>query len=160
MDVFLHNQPSLWSCPADPLSIGHIVDRSSRCTALCGTASQCQSTPQTLYWPTRAAPATGKAAANRGKRLAVARHGAVFGASQRAGEVYLTPSGLHVEHVRCVMLQCDDLGKVHVLVEELRKDRERCRRSVSATHLCMFYHAIHEFSATWVCFPEILRSRF
>lgn len=44
---------------------------------------------------------------------------------QRTGDtdrrkVYLTPSGLHVEHVGCVMLQGDDLSKVHVLVEELR----------------------------------------
>lgn len=36
-----------------------------------------------------------------------------------AGPAYLTPPGLHVEHVGCVMLQGDDLGKVHVLVEEL-----------------------------------------
>lgn len=36
-----------------------------------------------------------------------------------AGGAYLTPSGLHVEHVGRVMLQGDDLGKAHVLVEEL-----------------------------------------
>lgn len=45
---------------------------------------------------------------------------------QRGGKVingqltYLTPSGLHVEHIGCVMLLGDDLSKVHVLVEELR----------------------------------------
>lgn len=36
------------------------------------------------------------------------------------GGSYLTPSGLHVEHVGRVMLQGDDLGKAHVFVEELR----------------------------------------
>lgn len=35
--------------------------------------------------------------------------------------LYLTPPGLHVEHVGCVMLQADDLGKSHVLVEKLLK---------------------------------------
>lgn len=33
---------------------------------------------------------------------------------------YLTPPGLHIKHVGCVMLQSDDLAEVHVLVEELR----------------------------------------
>lgn len=52
----LQDQPSLWSCPTGPLSIFHIRDRSLQCRALCGTVSQCLSTPQRLYWPTRAAP--------------------------------------------------------------------------------------------------------
>lgn len=37
---------------------------------------------------------------------------------------YLTPPGLHVEHVSRVMLQGDDLGERHVLVEELRTKAE------------------------------------
>lgn len=37
--------------------------------------------------------------------------------------LYLTPPGLHVEHVGCVMLQADDLGKSHVLVEKLLKKK-------------------------------------
>lgn len=39
---------------------------------------------------------------------------------RRKGGAHLTPSGLHVEHVGRVVLQGDDLGKVHVLVEELQ----------------------------------------
>lgn len=39
---------------------------------------------------------------------------------------YLTPPGLHVEHVSRVMLQGDDLSKRHVLVEELRTKAEVC----------------------------------
>lgn len=54
--IFCRNQPSLWSCPADPLSIDRIANRSSQCKVLCGTVSQCLSAPQTLYWPTREAP--------------------------------------------------------------------------------------------------------
>lgn len=42
----------------------------------------------------------------------------------RVVALYLTPPGLHVEHVVCVMLQHHDLGKVHVLVEELRRKRQ------------------------------------
>lgn len=38
--------------------------------------------------------------------------------------LYLTSSGLHVEHVVCVMLQHDDLSKVHVLVKELKRKRQ------------------------------------
>ena len=50
----------------------------------------------------------------------VSRRVAVTGGGpERALGVYLTPSGLYVEHVGCVILQGDDLGKVHVLVEEL-----------------------------------------
>lgn len=60
------NQPSLWSCPADPLSIADIVDRSLRCRVLCETVSRCLSTLQTLYWLTRAAPVIYKSAANVG----------------------------------------------------------------------------------------------
>lgn len=41
-------------------------------------------------------------------------------AEEQPQGVYLTPSGLHIEHVGGVMLQGDDLGKAHVLVEELR----------------------------------------
>lgn len=54
------------------------------------------------------------------KRTAVAEEHQHEHEHKHEGGVYLTPSGLHVEHVGRVMLQGDDLGKVHVLVEELR----------------------------------------
>lgn len=41
-------------------------------------------------------------------------------ADRCSSRVYLTSPGLHVEHVGRVVLQGDDLGEVHVLVEELR----------------------------------------
>lgn len=43
-----------------------------------------------------------------------------YGYQNSSSSVHLTPPGLHVEHVVRVVLQGDDLGKVHVLVEELR----------------------------------------
>lgn len=64
--------------------------------------------------------------------------------------VYLTPSGLHVVHVVCVMLQRDDLGKVHVLVEELR----RRRRRVWSVHRITLGHKIR------VCFPDMVKFGF
>lgn len=54
--TILQDQPCLWSCPAGPPSNVRTADRSSQCRALCGTVSRCLSTPQTLYWLTRAAP--------------------------------------------------------------------------------------------------------
>lgn len=39
--------------------------------------------------------------------------------------IYLTPPGLHVEHVGREMLQGDELSEVHVLVEELRSESEQ-----------------------------------
>lgn len=42
----------------------------------------------------------------------------------RTAVPYLTPPGLNVKHVACVMLQHEDLGKVHVLVEELERKRQ------------------------------------
>lgn len=66
IEYILQDQPSLWSCPTDPLSIARTVDRSLQCRAPCGTVSQCLSTPQTLYWPTRAAPVSDRSAINAG----------------------------------------------------------------------------------------------
>ena len=46
--------------------------------------------------------------------------------------MYLTPPGLHVEHVGRVFLQCDDLSEVHVPVEELRGKRSSFRTHTTA----------------------------
>ena len=46
--------------------------------------------------------------------------------------MYLTPPGLHVEHVGRVFLQCDDLSEVHVPVEELRGRRSSFRTHTTA----------------------------
>lgn len=133
-ESILQNQPSLWSCPTDPLSIFHTVDRSLRCTVLCGTVSQCLSTPQTLYWLTRAAPKVRSKNVNAGKHVGEMlvfvfslntdfkgdRIIGDFRLNTRHSWVYLTSPGFHIPHVGCVVLQGDDLSKVHVLVEELR----------------------------------------
>lgn len=66
------------------------------------------------------------------------------------GGVYLTPSGLHVVHVACVMLQRDHLGKVHVLVEELR----RRRRRVWSVHRITLGRKMR------ACFPDMVKFGF
>lgn len=43
-----------------------------------------------------------------------------FRLNTRHSWVYLTSPGFHIPHIGCVVLQGDDLSKVHVLVEELR----------------------------------------
>ena len=68
-ESILPGQPSPWSCPTVPLSIVRIVYRSSQCRALCGTVSQCLSTPQTLYWLTRGAPMRKDVGVNGGNSL-------------------------------------------------------------------------------------------
>lgn len=118
LDVFYRNQPSLQSCPTGPLSIDHIVDRSLQCRALCGTVSQCLSTPQTLCWLTRAAPV--QPPKNKTSEMSKPLRKQCQCISDSSSLVYLTPPGLHIVNVICVMLQGDDLSKVHVLVEELQ----------------------------------------